>query len=46
MTPVAAKMTTQVFTRNVPTIVKNSPTNPLVPGRPILASVNTMKQAA
>ncbi len=42
----AAKITTQVFTRKAPSMVRNSPTKPPVPGSPTLAKVNTMKQAA
>ena len=46
MTPVVAKNETYKFTLKVPSNVKNSPTNPLVPGRPIFAIVNTRKKAA
>ena len=46
MTPVVAKNATQVLTWNTPSSVRNSPTKPLVPGRPTLAMVKTMKTSA
>ena len=46
MTPVAAKAATQVLCWNAPASVRNSPTNPLVPGKPTFASVNSMKTNA
>ncbi len=46
MTPVVAKNTAQVLTRNVPIKVRNSPMNPDVPGSPTLAKVKIMKATA
>ena len=43
MTPVVAKNATQVLTWKMPSSVRNSPTKPLVPGRPTLAMVKIMK---
>ena len=44
--PVAAKAATQVLTWKAPSMTRNSPTKPLVPGRPTEASMNTMKTTA
>ena len=46
MVPVVASVATQVLIWNVPINVRNSPMNPVVPGNPTLARVNTMKAAA
>src|SRR5437764_1098620 len=46
MRPVVAKKVTAVLTWKVPTSDRNSPTKPLVPGKPTEASMNTMKTAA
>jgi len=46
MMPVVASTATQELTRKAPSRLKNSPTNPVVPGKPTLASVNSMKQKA
>ena len=44
--PVVARNATQVLTWNAPISDRNSPTKPLVPGRPTEASMNTMNTAA
>ena len=44
--PNDASAATVVLTLNAPTKVRNSPTNPLVPGKPTLAMVKTMKTKA
>ena len=41
--PVVARNATQVLTWNAPMSDRNSPTKPLVPGKPTEASMNTMK---
>ena len=46
ITPVVARNATQVLARNAPIRLRNSPTNPEVPGRPTLASVKTMNTKA
>ena len=46
MTPVAARVVTQVLTWNVPNMVRNSPMNPDVPGKPTLAMVKIMNTSA
>ncbi len=46
MMPVAASTPAHWLAVNPPRIIRNSPTNPLVEGRPIEASVNTMKSEA
>ena len=42
----AAEQATQVLTWKAPTRTRNSPTKPLVPGRPTEASMKTMKKRA
>ena len=44
--PVAAKSAIQVLTWKAPTMTRNSPTKPLVPGMPTEASMNSMKISA
>ena len=46
MTPVAANSATQLLTWKVPSMVRNSPTKPDVPGSPTFAMVNTRKAVA
>ena len=46
ITPVVAKKAKKILNLNAPKIVKNSPTNPLVPGKPIEASVNNINTIA
>ena len=46
MTPNVATVATAVLILKVPISDRNSPTKPEVPGRPTLASVNTMNTAA
>jgi hypothetical protein len=46
MTPVVARIATQVLALNAPSSVRNSPTKPDVPGRPTFAMVKTMKTIA
>ena len=43
ITPVAATTAHQRFAMKVPSNDRNSPTNPLRPGRPIDASITTVK---
>ncbi len=45
MTPSAAPAAAQVDAWKPPTMVRISPTNPLVPGRPTLAIENSMNSA-
>ena len=46
ITPVAVKKASSGLNLKAPKIVKNSPTKPLVPGKPTEASVNIMKVTA
>ena len=46
MMPVVMSAASQVETWKEPTITRNSPTKPLVPGSPIEAMVNSMNTAA
>ena len=43
---VAAREHSSVLTLKVPSRIRNSPTNPLVPGSPTAANVNTIKTKA
>ena len=44
MTPTAVKIVKYTLTLMVDMITRNSPTNPLVPGKPTEESINTMKK--
>ena len=44
ITPVLARIATKKLTLKVPTKTKNSPTNPLVPGKPNVANAKTIKR--
>ena len=46
ITPLAAKKAKILLNEKIAIMVKNSPTKPLVPGKPILARVKTIKNKA
>ena len=46
MTPVVARTAYSTLALNVPTNIKNSPTKPFMPGKPIEDSVTIIKKTA